>query len=118
MKKIIFFLLALSVLAIIGCSSNKSVTATMPNLNSIPDGVYRGSYSMSGTPVKATVDVTVRSHRITAIEIVQHNSSARGKNGEAIIDSIIQHQRLDVDVISGATGSSKTLLKAVENALQ
>ena len=40
-----------------------------------------------------------------------------GKNGEKIIDQIINKQSLDVDAISGATQSSVTITKAVENAL-
>jgi uncharacterized protein with FMN-binding domain len=90
----------------------------MPNLDSIADGIYRGNYDLSSTPVKATVDVTVQDHRIIKIDILEHFCSPIGKKGEKIIDSIIEHQSLDVDVISGATSSSKTLLKAVEKALQ
>jgi len=34
-----------------------------------------------------------------------------------IVDSVIENQSLDVDAISGATYSSKVILKAIENAL-
>jgi uncharacterized protein with FMN-binding domain len=40
-----------------------------------------------------------------------------GKKAEAIVPAIIEAQNLTVDVVSGATGSSKAILKAVENAL-
>jgi uncharacterized protein with FMN-binding domain len=33
------------------------------------------------------------------------------------VPKIIEAQSLEVDVVSGATGSSKAILKAVENAL-
>ncbi|WP_313562885.1 FMN-binding protein [Ruminiclostridium cellobioparum] len=42
----------------------------------------------------------------------------RGAKAEAIVDKIISEQSVTVDVISGATNSSKVILKAVENALE
>ena len=107
------------IFTIMACSTaNKNLTYKMPDLVSITDGIYRGNYSYSSTPVKATIDVTVQNHQIIKIDILQHFRSPIGKKGEKITDLIIEHQSLDVDVISGATISSKTLLKAVENALQ
>ena len=90
----------------------------MPNLSLIADGVYRGNYDMASTPVKATVEVLIQNHQIIRINILEHTRSPIGKKAERIIDVITERQSLDVDVISGATVSSKTLIKAVENALQ
>jgi uncharacterized protein with FMN-binding domain len=119
MKYIKMLLMAVTVFSITGCSTaNKNLTFVMPNLALISDGTYRGDYDFSHTPVKATVDVTVQNHQITKIDIVKHFRSPIGKKGEKVIDSIIERQSLDVDTISGATASSKILLKAVENALQ
>lgn len=115
-KLIVIFFVSL---LIIGCSTAyKSLTAQMPDLLSIADGIYRGNYDMSSTPVKATVNVIVQNHKIIGVDILEHKRSPIGKKGEKIIDSIIERQSLDADVISGATVSSKTILKAVENALQ
>jgi uncharacterized protein with FMN-binding domain len=115
-KLVIIFVFIFS---IYGCSTaHKNLTIVMPNLAAIADGIYRGSYDLSSTPVKATVDVSVKDHQIIKIDILEHFCSPIGKKGEKIIDLIIRHQSLDVDVISGATSSSKTILKAVENALQ
>jgi uncharacterized protein with FMN-binding domain len=36
---------------------------------------------------------------------------------EGVVKSILDQQKNDVDVVSGATTTSKALLKAVENAL-
>ena len=90
----------------------------MPNLFSKTDGVYRGEYDMSGTPIKVTLDVSILNNKITDINIIRHNSSSIGKKAEVITASIIEQQRLDVDVVSGASASSKAILKAVENALE
>jgi uncharacterized protein with FMN-binding domain len=119
MKRVKLYTILITAVSIIGCSTAyKSVTAEMPNLLLIADGVYRGNYDMASTPVKATVDVAVQNHRITGINILEHSRSPIGKKAERIIDTIIERQSLDVDTISGATASSKTILKAVENALQ
>jgi len=104
---------------ILGCSTAyKNLTAKMPDLTIKTDGIYRGIYDLSGTPVKVVLDVTIQDHKITGIKIVEHFCSPIGKKAEKIIDRIIEVQSLDVDVVSGATGSSKSIIKAVENALQ
>ena len=106
-------------LVIIGCSTAyKSITVRTPDLTQIPDGKYNGLYDLSGTPVKVILDVTVQDHKITNIKIVKHFCSPIGKKAENIIDRVIEKQSLEVDVVSGATGSSMSILKAVENALQ
>ena len=119
MKYIKLFTVLIVALLVIGCSTAyKSIMAITPNLSLIADGVYRGNYSMESTPVKATVDVFIQNHQIVKIQILQHKRSPIGKKAEKIIDIITERQSLDIDVISGATVSSKTLIKAVENALQ
>ena len=119
MRNLKIFLIALAALSVLGCSTAyKSLTASMPNMSLMANGVYRGEYDVSATPVKVVLDVTVQGRQITEINIVRHNSSPIGKRAERIIDQIIEEQSLDIDVISGATASSKAILKAVENALQ
>ena len=96
----------------------KSLTAKMPDLSSVYDGIYRGEYDLSSTPIKVALEVFIQNRQISGINILKHNCSPIGKKAEKIIDQIVKTQRLDVDVISGATASSKAILKAVENALQ
>lgn len=80
----------------------------------VSDGTYVGSYDAG--IISATAAVTVRDGKITDIELLEHKYD-RGGLAEAIVDEILNEQSLDVDVVSGATNSSKTILKAVENAL-
>jgi len=116
---LVFSALAITVLIIIGCSTTyKNLQPSLPNLNNIQNGTYRGEYSLPKTPVSAVLDVTVQNHVLTAIKIIEHKCSPIGKKAESIIDRVIERQSLDVDAVSGATGSSKTILMAVENALQ
>ncbi len=83
-------------------------------LSSVEDGTYTGSEDAS--IVKATVEVTVKDHKIAKITIVSHDSG-QGKPAEVIIDDIVANNSVDVDVISGATYSSNVIKKAVYNAL-
>lgn len=84
------------------------------DLSDVPDGAYRGSFEMP--PVAAEVEVTVKSHAIFAIRILKH-SHGRGAAAEAITDEVVRSGSLSVDAVSGATYSSKVILKAVQNAL-
>ncbi|SRR6056297_107407 len=92
----------------------KTLTITTPSYQRLSDGKYRGAYD--GGLVVAEVAVTIEDKRIKSVELLQHDHG-RGKEAEKIVDSILEAQSLDVDVISGASVSSKAILKAAENAL-
>lgn len=85
------------------------------DLSVLDNGIYTGSYD--GGLVSAKVKVTVKDHKIINIEILEHDNG-RGEAAESIIDKIIEIQSLDVDVVSGATASSKVICKAIENSLR
>ena len=84
------------------------------DLSNISDGKYTGS--CDAVYVGAEVSVTVKDHKITDITLLNHKNE-RGKPAEVIIENVIKAQSLQVDTISGATNSSKVILKAIENAL-
>jgi uncharacterized protein with FMN-binding domain len=92
-----------------------SVTINTKNADGVADGEYIGKYEI--LPVKVVVQVNVENEKITGIEILEHQKMLGGK-AEKITNDILERQSLDVDAITGATVSSKTILKAVENALQ
>ncbi len=83
------------------------------DLSTVPDGTYSGSHE--AVWVGATVEVTVRDHRITEIKLDHQHD--RGEAAEIITDHVIEAQSLQVDTISGVTSSSKVILKAIEDAL-
>lgn len=91
-----------------------SLTVSAVDLTRIPDGQYTGEFN--AYLVQAKTQVTVASHRITAIDLIEHLNE-RGGNAISIPDTIIAEQRVNVDVVSGATNSSKVIMKAVEHAL-
>lgn len=84
------------------------------DLSSIANGTYEGSYSMF--PVEVHLTVTVSDHMITQITILKH-VNGQGKPAEVILTEVLTAQSLKVDVIAGATYSSKVILKAIQDAL-
>ena len=84
------------------------------DLSQIDDGVYAGEFGEFLVDVK--LEVTVKDHQITAIEIKEQRS---GPGYEALetVDRIIAAQSPKVDVVTGATGSSKSIMIAVQKAL-
>lgn len=91
-----------------------STEVGMIEMERVPDGEYVGRYS--AFPVSARVRVTVEDHTVSQIEILRH-FNGQGEAGEGVVDSVIAAQSLDVDVVSGATYSSRVILKAIEKAL-
>lgn len=83
-------------------------------LSKVPDGTYSGF--ADAKLVSALVAVTVKSGKIEKIELLEHNHG-RGEEAEIISESVIEAQSLEVEYISGATSSSKVILKAIEQAL-
>jgi uncharacterized protein with FMN-binding domain len=122
-KKILIILLCTILFALIGASlylktlvnDVNSITVSNLNMANITDGIYVGEYSI--TPVYVEVEVSVTEHKITNIKIIEHENGLGGK-AEKIVDNVISRQSLEVGAVSGATVSSKCIIKAIENALQ
>ena len=76
------------------------------------DGTYRGSFSYNRFTY--VVDTTLRDGRYDAIVIVANRDTERARRAEAVTDRVIERQSLHVDVVTGATNTSKALLKAIE----
>ena len=84
------------------------------NLSQVPDGTYRGEFYHS---FQYLVEVQVENSKITAIEVLNNRDGSHAKRAEGVIEKILEAQSVAVDGISGATTTSKSLLKAIENAL-
>ena len=122
-KKILIILLCTILFVLIGASlylkrlvnNVNSIMVSNLNMANITDGIYVGEYSI--TPVYVEVEVSVTEHKITNIKIIEHENGLGGK-AEKIVDNVISRQSLEVGAVSGATVSSKCIIKAIENALQ
>ncbi len=102
--------------SLVACTTPFVPPAVTPALNGL-SGSYTGSYDAG--IVKASVAVEVaQGGSIASITILSHTCSSIGKKAEAITGRVIKEQKLEVDVVAGATVSSKTILKAIETALR
>lgn len=84
------------------------------NMSDVPDGTYQGY--CDADLIKVKVSVTVEDQRIVAIDLLEHENG-KGAPAEAVIPEVIESQSLDVDAVSGATNSSKVILKSIEIAI-
>lgn len=84
-------------------------------LKKISDGIYPGSFTYLTSTLE--VEVIIKDHEIIKISIIKGAVTKQGKKAEKIIDAVIKKQTANVDAITGATTTSKGLLKSIENAL-
>lgn len=85
---------------------------------SLRDGTFRGA--ASGYQGRIEVEVTVHDGRIAAVEVTRHGESRRLAEPAfgRLTRRMIEQQQVEVDAISGATGSSRGLMAAVFDALE
>ena len=84
------------------------------NLASVKDGEYEGFYDVEY--INARVLVKVETNKIVDISLIEHKHDRH--SGEPMVQKVLDAQSLEVDAISGATNSCKTVLKAIEIALR
>ena len=117
MKKIILMTM---ILAFLGCASQEMISVRQMDIQNVDiknvrDGEYMGSFSYSGYEYK--VKTIIKDHRIEGIIVLQNKDTKHSKRAEGVIANIIRFQTPNVDAISGATTTSKALMKAVANSL-
>jgi uncharacterized protein with FMN-binding domain len=105
----------------------KNLTIADLNFKTLRDGTYVGNYAGSKDHSRdAEVQVTVSSGKVTDIRILKGALDEQGKPAkisamgvtiENLFSDVIDTQSLQVDVVSGATLTSKAHLKALESAL-
>jgi uncharacterized protein with FMN-binding domain len=114
--------LVFAMIATVSCGMRYSHVREMsigtPDLSRIGDGAYEGSCAYDGSgEADCRVAVTVRDHRIQAVRVLQNEDSSWARRAEGVLPRIVLKQTPNVDAVSGATITSKALMKAVENAL-
>ena len=82
------------------------------------DGTYSGSASGYSKGLK--VDVTIANGKISEVKVVSHKETPGfcEKAIETIPAKIVEAQSTNIDTVSGATYSSKGIIKAVNDALK
>lgn len=84
----------------------------------VPDGAYTGEFPFR-QKYMYRVRVTVKTGRIENIEVLENGTENEyAQKGLGVIPRMLKEQSPEVDAISGATVSSKALMKCVEKALK
>jgi len=115
----IFLMIAAGVLFTVmsGLPEGRQIPINGINLSDVPDGGYTGVYEFERW--SNTVIVHVKDHAISAIDIEKDMAGAGITNAaDEIFRRVIEAQDTTVDMVSGATVTSKAYLKAIENALE
>lgn len=126
MKSIFKILISLILVIIISISSGIfylsrgldegiKVKTTRIDVSNFNDGIYSGKYDAGRW--SNVLNVTVKDHKITDINIVDDVTFAQQGASDEIFNKVIEAQNTTVDIISEATVTSKAYLKSIENAL-
>lgn len=112
---VIIFLLFLAV-TYLNLQRLRNMAIDEPDLQKLENGKYVGRTEVGGFPY--IVEVTMADHRIQEIKFLRNQDNVYGRWAEGVIHQVLKRQTLQVDAITGATTTSKALLKTVSNALK
>ncbi len=98
-----------------GLEAGAALEINSPDLNRLEDGTYTGEYK--GGRWSNKVAVTVMDHRINGIQVTDDMMISKAEVTDELINRVLEKQSTAVDVVSGATVTSKAYLKSIENAL-
>jgi uncharacterized protein with FMN-binding domain len=93
----------------------RRVTIHDIDLALIEEGRYIGEVDFG---VKYAVEVNVKNHKIKSMNILSDRSGFYTRLAEGVIGKVLKAQTPNVVAVTGATTSSKGLMKAIEHALQ
>jgi uncharacterized protein with FMN-binding domain len=93
----------------------RTMSISSPDLSTIGDGIYNGEFSDGGGVFQ--VEVEIDNHRISNLDLETDRNSKYVDYARPVITRVIEQQTLNVDAVTGATTTSKCILKAVEEAL-
>jgi uncharacterized protein with FMN-binding domain len=96
-----------------GLEEGREVTIEEVELAELEDGTYTGRYEFRRWTNE--VEVEISDNEITNIMLIEGFDQEDLR--EEIYQRVIDQQSVTVDTVSGATTSSKSYLKAIENAL-
>ena len=98
-----------------GLDEGKNVYLAEVDFDTLEDGSYNGYYSFGRWSNEVKVDVF--EGKIVDVFIIKDMLIRDSRVSDEIISKVISKQNLNVDAVSGATVSSKSYLKSIENAL-
>lgn len=119
-KTYAFFMIAAFILIWLGLPKLRTAGAIGSNISTanLKDGVYRGE--AKGFAARIVSEVKINNGNVIEINVIDHHES-KGWYDEVFMvlpREIIKKQSLEVDAISGATKTSKGLIRSIESALK
>jgi uncharacterized protein with FMN-binding domain len=123
MKKIVKITVSILIVIVIGgvlfitrgLKSGINLVNNDVNLSTLSDGMYNGKYNAGRWTNE--MNITIKDHKIIKIDVVKDVSIPKPVVTNSLLSKVIEKQDTNVDVVSGATVTSKAYLKAIENAL-
>lgn len=114
---ILFLLFIFSIFIMMNDVRKKTLDLKIENIDfkTIIDGEYVGTYSLGAVKVKTKS--SIKDGKIVRVEYLESEHET-GKKAEIISDEVIKKQSLEVDAVSGATTSSKVILKSIEKGIR
>lgn len=99
-----------------GMKEIKSLKIKNVALSELKDGDYSGNYKKGRWTY--SVSVSIKNHSIIQIKVLDKKMNEMfNEINIKIADKVIKEQSLLIDTVSGASVTTKAMLKAIENAL-
>ena len=98
-----------------GLEAGETLNINDVNLSALSDGTYSGAYK--GGRWTNEVNVTVKDHKITGVEVVKDVMFPKPEVTAELIGKVLDKQTAKVDAVSGSTVTCKAYLKSIEIAL-
>ncbi|MBN2879955.1 MAG: FMN-binding protein [Clostridia bacterium] len=97
-----------------GVKEARELDINSVDLSQVDDGVYTGAYENGRFSCK--VEATVKDHEITDVKLINYGNDGQQAVVNEVLDTVVSSQKVDIDTVSGATATTNSVLKAVENA--
>ena len=98
-----------------GLNEGKDIRINGIDVSNLNDGIYNGKYKAGRWTNE--LNITVKDHKIIKIDIKDDVTFPNSDVSYELFSEVIGKQNTTVDVISGATVTSKAYLKSIEDAL-
>jgi uncharacterized protein with FMN-binding domain len=122
-RRVVSIIVIVLAIVVVGLSLSSSLslrkyrrmTIEDSEVSALADGTYYGEAEIGNYVYR--VEVAVLEGAITDIRAVDNRESPYAFYAEGVFGKIIRDQNANTDAVTGATTTSKALMKAVENAL-
>lgn len=111
----IIFIISAGIYLNYGLKDITNIAINPIDITKLEDGVYTGSFNYGRWTNE--VSVTVKNKKIVSIDVLRKVQFEQSNITQDIINRVIEKQNTDIDIVSGATATSKAYLKSIENAL-